>query len=90
MKIVIYSNPNCGPCIATKSALKRAGVEYTEGNTAEAAETLRSFGFSSAPVVIVHTESGTHGWNGYRPDLIGKLVAGVPAGARLPDAAGTL
>ncbi|MBQ0600785.1 NrdH-redoxin [Klebsiella oxytoca] len=90
MKITVYTNQNCGPCVATKSALKRAEIEFTEAAASDVAEPLRSLGFASAPVVIVQTENGPVGWSGFRPDLISKLVAGHAQGTELGPVATTL
>lgn len=80
MKVTIYSALNCGPCAATKSVMHRVQIEYTEADSADFATQLRALGFTSAPVVIIQTDSGTLGWSGFRPNLISKLVAGTPQG----------
>lgn len=85
MKITIYSKQNCGPCIATKSAMKRAGIHFTEVETSESVERLKELGFTSVPVIIIQTEKGAFGWCGYRPEFINKLVAGEPAGIDLGE-----
>ncbi|MEQ0217903.1 glutaredoxin domain-containing protein [Klebsiella sp. CN_Kp114] len=90
MKITVYSNQNCGPCVATKTAMKRAEIEFTEASASNVAEQLRSLGFSSAPVVIVQTENGPVGWSGFRPDLIRKLEDGHAQGTELGPIAMTL
>lgn len=90
MKITVYSNQNCGPCVATKAALNRAEIEFTEAEASDVAEQLRSLGFASAPVVIVQTENGPVGWCGFRPDLISKLVVGRVQGIALGPVATAL
>lgn len=72
---VLYSRPNCQPCIATKRALDRHGIPHTVVDVTvdlDAAEHVRALGHLTAPVVV--TPDGAH-WSGYRPDRIAALAA---------------
>tara|TARA_B100000902_G_scaffold8096_1_gene10236 strand:+ start:461 stop:736 length:276 start_codon:yes stop_codon:yes gene_type:complete len=35
MKAIVWSKPNCGYCVKSKSLLKNKGIEYEEKNIAE-------------------------------------------------------
>lgn len=71
--VIIYTQPSCGPCFATKRALDRAGVQYTEINLAndpEAREYVKhQLGYMSAPVVVTADEH----WTGFQPDKLASL-----------------
>lgn len=74
MSITVYSKPACVQCDATKRALKKAGLEYTEIDLmedAEALEAVKALGYQQAPVIMA---GGDH-WSGFRPDKIKALVA---------------
>lgn len=71
----LLSLPNCQQCRMTERKMNDLGVVYEVVKMDEdeaAAETAKSLGYLSAPVVIA--PDGTH-WNGYRPDLIESLVS---------------
>ncbi|MFT3661749.1 MAG: glutaredoxin family protein [Gordonia sp. (in: high G+C Gram-positive bacteria)] len=73
MSVVLYSQPGCGPCQATKRGLDRAGIEYVVvdlsiDETARAA--VRALGYSAAPVVV----AGAEHWSGFRPERIRALA----------------
>lgn len=56
MKVVVYSQPGCGPCIGVKNWLKNHGIEFAEKNirTDEVARgELSALGAQSTPVVTV-------------------------------------
>lgn len=76
MSITVYSKPNCVQCDATKRALNKANLEYTEVDLmadAEALEAVKALGYQQAPVVMA---GGDH-WAGFRPDLIKAYAASV-------------
>lgn len=79
MSITVYSKPRCVQCDATKRALDKQGLEYTEVDMTmdpSALEFAKSLGYAQAPVVV----AGDEHWSGYRPDKI-KLVATAAAAA---------
>jgi len=70
----VYTQPACQPCIATKRALTKRGVEFREVDLTtdpDALETVRALGHTQAPVVV----SGDAHWSGFRPDRIAALAA---------------
>jgi glutaredoxin-like protein NrdH len=76
MTITLLSKNACVQCSATKRALDKAGLEYTEINVTENEEAYDraiSLGHMAAPVVIVE-ETGEN-WAGFRPEKIASLVA---------------
>ena len=81
MYVELYSQPGCGPCVALKSAMKNAGVEFTEVDIttedgASAGETLRDRGYQGTPVVIVYGEDGDieMEWYGFRIGQVKELA----------------
>ena len=77
MAITVYTKPACMQCNATKTALDRAGLDYTTVDISmddEARDYVMALGHLSAPVVEVDGET----WSGFRPDRI-KALAGKAA-----------
>lgn len=77
MSITVYTKPSCVQCNATKRALQKNGLEFTEVDLtqdAEALATVKALGYQQAPVVFA---GGDH-WAGYRPDKI-RALAGILA-----------
>lgn len=75
MAVTVLSKPSCVQCTATKRALTKAGVDFTEVDMSENPDALdraKSLGYLAAPVVIV--DENTH-WAGYQPDKISALAA---------------
>ncbi len=68
MAIIVYTRPNCSPCIATKRALQRRGLAFTErsADTAEARGLAAEHGYTAAPIV----QAGNRSWSGFRPEQI--------------------
>lgn len=74
MNITVYTKPSCVQCNATKRALAKAGLSYSEidlSEDAEALEAVKALGYQTAPVVFA---DGDH-WAGFRPDKIKALAA---------------
>ncbi|MBR6459394.1 MAG: glutaredoxin-like protein NrdH [Actinomycetaceae bacterium] len=73
MSVTVYSKEMCMQCNATKRALKKQGIAYTEvflDKDTTALDYVKSLGYSSAPVVI----AGASHWSGFRPDKIKTLT----------------
>ncbi|MDO4665537.1 MAG: glutaredoxin-like protein NrdH [Actinomycetaceae bacterium] len=76
MTVTVFSKPMCVQCDATKRALKRKGVPFSEVDLtkdADALEQVKSLGYVQAPVVM----AGQDHWSGYRPDKIKAVVAAM-------------
>lgn len=74
MTITVYSKPACVQCTATTRALDARGLQYQVVDLTEddaAFTRVSEMGYRQAPVVI----AGEDHWSGFRPDLIGRLVA---------------
>ena len=69
--IALYSKPNCNGCFATKRALDKRDLTYTEVDISvdegALAYVVNDLGHTQAPVVVL--DDDTH-WSGFRPDLI--------------------
>lgn len=84
MAIIVYTRPNCSPCIATKRALQRRGLAFTErsADDPEARALAAEHGYTAAPIV----RAGGRSWSGFRPDRIdGIRLADAEAKAALPE-----
>ena len=77
MTVILYTQPGCGPCMATKRALDKAGIPYEVRDVQadeEAAERLRELEYPGTPVVEVTTPHGSYHWHGFRKDKIDHLA----------------
>ncbi len=71
MTITLYTKPNCGPCMASKRALEKIGVEYVEASGPDNVELLAELGHMQAPVMVISEgEKVLDHWSGFRPDKI--------------------
>lgn len=60
MKIVVYSQPNCGECKMVKTFLDHHNIEFEEKNIREdkeAYDTLVQSNFRSTPVTFINEKS---------------------------------
>lgn len=76
--ITVYSQPGCGPCVAVKTYLDRAGVGYSEVDIADdpgAAQAIRDLGYTGTPVVV----AGDMHTHGFRREWLDRVVAAVRA-----------
>lgn len=73
--IIIYTSPGCGPCVATKRALDRAGLAYEERAGAEWPEEVerlaRIVGSRQGPLVM----AGDLVWSGFQPAKLAEIAA---------------
>lgn len=70
MGVTVFTTAACGGCVATKSHLKRRGVEFEEiriDQNPEWADRLRTAGYLTAPVVLVGDEDV---WGGFSSDSL--------------------
>ena len=70
--VTIYTSFGWGPCMATKSWLKKNNVEYTEKNVSkpEDAEELLALGYRMTPVIV--SDKGTV--VGYNPTKLSEVL----------------
>lgn len=82
LSATVYTTPGCVQCTPTKRKLDAAGFPFEEvdlslpEHAAKAAE-FRNAGHMQAPVVVT---SDGETWNGFRPDLLGALIARAKEG----------
>jgi glutaredoxin-like protein NrdH len=72
-KVVLYAQPGCGPCVAVKASLDRAGIpyEYVDVTTSpEALEHVKALGYQHTPVI----ETDNDHWTDFRPDKVAALA----------------
>jgi glutaredoxin-like protein NrdH len=80
MSVIVYTLPACVQCDSTKRLLSRSNVEFTTVDLStddEAMATVKSLGYSAAPVVV----AGQEHWSGFRPDRIAALIDDATAAA---------
>ena len=74
MTVTVYSKPVCVQCTATTRALDRQGISYEVVDISRderAFSLVQTLGYRQVPVVV----AGESHWAGFRPDMIGALVA---------------
>ncbi|WP_283178634.1 glutaredoxin family protein [Gemmobacter sp. 24YEA27] len=73
--IILYTSPGCGPCVATKRALDRAGLAYEERAGAdwpdEVERLARIAGSRQGPLVV----AGDHVWSGFQPARLSEVAS---------------
>lgn len=84
--ITVYTQPGCGPCLATKRMLDSRGLAYREVDMQSIDEHSRQqvldLGHVAAPVVVVEQPDAEdpsqrlRSWSSFRPDLIDDLQPG--------------
>jgi glutaredoxin-like protein NrdH len=78
MRVTVYTQSFCQPCRATKRKLGQLGIPYYEvpvDRNPDALDLIKSWGFTSAPVVRVDLGDGaTWTWYGYAPTQIARLA----------------
>lgn len=73
--VMLYTQPGCAPCAATKRMLVKLDVEHEVLDVTQHPEAMRivkDLGYSSAPVVVVDEDEH---WSGFRPSRIEALAA---------------
>lgn len=76
--IDVYTQPGCGPCLAIKMHLRKAGVAFTEHDVTQdrdAAAKVVELGYSGTPVVT----AGDMHIGAYRRDWLDNTIAAIRA-----------
>lgn len=74
--VTLFTQPGCGPCMATKRHLDKLGIQHTVVDIRQdetAGNMLAARGFTGTPVVIADTSEGERSWQDYRPADIAAL-----------------
>ena len=77
MNVTLYTQPQCGPCGATRHALESRGVPFTAVNVMESAaslEKIKGLGYLTVPVVLVQDGHAADHWGGFQLDRIADLA----------------
>lgn len=79
LTIGVYSKDDCQQCKATKRALDKRGVAYTESDLADYPHVVayaEEQGWTTAPIVLVHDVTGqlVAAWSGFRLDKIKEVA----------------
>lgn len=77
MKIVLYTKPGCGPCMATRHALESRGVPFETVNVMDddaALDAIKALGYLTVPVVLVQDGHAAEHWGGFQLDRIADLA----------------
>lgn len=70
MTVIVYTAPNCMPCVAVKRLLTAEGIAFEERSAPDHAEYLASIGARSAPVIV----DGDQVIHGFVPDELRRLA----------------
>ncbi|WAA19772.1 NrdH-like glutaredoxin [Mycobacterium phage Shweta] len=75
--VTVYTKPACPQCNATKKALGKLGLVYTEvAIDDQALAAAVELGITSAPIVCANVDGvEVEPWGGFRPDRIKALKA---------------
>ena len=77
MKVTIYTKPGCGPCAATKHAMKSRGIAHEAIDVMDddaALDAIKGLGYLTVPVVLVQHGVAAYLWCGFQLDRIADLA----------------
>ncbi len=77
MRVEVYTQPGCLPCMATIRELKKQGIPHEIRDAQEYRGFLQALGHTTTPVVIVYKPDGAliTSWSGHRPHKIHALTS---------------
>lgn len=79
LAVTLYNKPACPQCTATERKLVDLGIKFSHEPALDEKNLsyIKGLGHLQAPVVTVVNDDGelVNHWSGYRPDLLGELVA---------------
>lgn len=83
--VVLYTAPDCQPCVPAATLLRDRGVPFTE-RTVITNEDLQEFRRITGGLRLPHVTVGTLSQNGFSPETWNSLLdaAGYPKGSMLP------
>ena len=83
--VVLYSAPDCQPCVPAAALLRERGVPFTE-RSVTTTDDLQEFRSLTGGLRLPHVTVGTISQNGFHPEVWHSLLdaAGYPKGSMLP------
>ena len=83
--VVLYSAPDCQPCVPAAALLRERGVPFTE-RTVTSNEDLQEFRRITGGLRLPHVTVGTLSQNGFNPEIWHSMLdaASYPKGSMLP------
>lgn len=83
--VVLYTAPECQPCVPAAAMLRERGVPFTE-RTVTSPDDLQEFRRISGGLRLPHLTVGSQVQNGFNPDIWSSLLdaAAYPKGSMLP------
>jgi hypothetical protein len=83
--VVLFTSPECQPCVPATALLRERGVPYTERSVVTT-DDLQEFRRLTGAVRLPHLTVGTLSQNGFNPEIWNSLLdaAGYPKGSMLP------
>jgi len=83
--VVLYTSPECQPCVPAAALLRERGVPYAE-RSVTTPEDLQEFRRLTGGLRLPHVTVGTLSQNGFNPEIWQSLLdsAGYPKGSMLP------
>jgi len=83
--VILYTSPECQPCVPAAALLRERGVPYTE-RTVISPDDLQEFERISGGRRLPHVTVGAQAQNGFNADIWLSLLdtAGYPKGSMLP------
>jgi glutaredoxin len=83
--VVLFTSPECQPCVPATALLRERGVPYTERSVVTT-DDLQEFRRLTGAVRLPHITVGTLSQNGFNPEIWNSLLdaAGYPKGSMLP------
>jgi glutaredoxin len=83
--VVLYTAPDCQPCVPASALLRERGVPYTE-RSVTTNDDLQEFRRLTGGLRLPHVTVGTLSQNGFSPETWHALLdsAGYPKGSMLP------
>ena len=83
--VVLYTAPDCQPCVPATALLRERGVPYAE-RSVTTNDDLQEFRRLTGGLRLPHVTVGTLAQNGFNPEIWTQLLdaAGYPKGSMLP------
>ena len=77
MNVTLYTQPQCGPCGATRHAMESRGIPFEAIDVMDddaALDAIKGLGYLTVPVVLVQDGHAAEHWGGFQLDRIADLA----------------